>query len=88
MVPVCLLKFCVILENTTIPQFYLDINGPLATIHSSNEDFLKMWKPVYIICIISLSVPGGSGTMDIEFCSGGVHLSLKLLCGMVFLSIG
>ena len=52
------------------------------------KNFLKMWKPVQIVCIISLSIPGGSGTMDLGFCSVNVHLSLKLLGEMVFLSVG
>ena len=55
-------------------------------IHQVNS-FVKMWKPVNIVCIISLSVPGGSGTLDLIFCSGNRHLSLKFLHEMVFLSL-
>ena len=52
------------------------------------NNFVNVWNPVYIVCVISLSVPGGSGTMDLGFCSVNVHLSLKLLGEMVFLSVG
>ena len=69
-------------------HLHLDINGPLETYQPSSEEFVKMWKPVYIVCIISLSVPGGVGTMVHGFCSGYGHLSLKLLLEMIFLSSG
>ena len=51
------------------------------------KNFVKMCKPVYIVCIISLIDPDGSGSTDLVFCSGNRHLSLKLLREIVFLSV-
>ena len=47
-----------------------------------------MWKPVYIVFIESLSVPGKSGTIYLGFCSDDGHLGLKILHEMVFPSVG
>ena len=51
------------------------------------KNFVKVWKTVYIVCIISLSVPGGSGTTNLGFFSGDRHLSLKFLREILFLSV-